>query len=477
MKAAVFQRTYSGPNLLQIAMPMGGIGAGCICLNGYGGLQDFSIANKPSTSAVPDGFEPILGAFAILRIKGGATRLVEGPMPVEKIYDQGLQSQGFRRVGHEGMPRFRHAEFKSQYPFGTVRLSDPTLPIEASVEGWNPFIPLDDISSGLPCAILNYTLTNSSGTAVDFEFSFHSTHLAKGKTGDKGTRNGLIPGGVLFTNVDEPGTAPSGSGAILAVGFEPAIKAMWFRGNWFDSVSALWSEVSTGSFKTNDGCQSEAGHEGNNGGSLMISGQLGPGKSMTIPIVIAWHFPNCDRVIGQIGEQPVNLIWHPFYSTLWKDAGEVALHVAENYPELYRRTGAFRDALFSSTLPAAALDAISSNLAILKSPTVLRQSSGNVWAWEGCCTDRGCCSGSCTHVWNYAQALPHLFPALERTLREQEYLRSMDDRGHVNFRSALPDAKTTHDFHAASDGQLGGILKLHRDWQIGGDDQWMAGLY
>lgn len=492
-------RTFSGPNLLQIAMPMGGIGAGCICLNGDGGLQDFSIRNKPSTSAVPDGFEPIVGAFAILHVRGGATRLIEGPMPPERIYDQGLQSQGFRRVGHEGLPRFGSAEFTSEYPFGTAKLTDPGVPIEAEITGWNPFIPLDDVNSGIPCAILDYKLTNASNELVEFEFSFHSTHLAKGKEGDQGTRNALIPGGVLFSNTDDPKAGSFGTGSIIAAGggtettrssclaFPNArtpnqelpllIKAMWFRGGWFDSVSALWSEVSTGEFKPNDGKDSEKGHDGNNGGSLMISARLEPGESLTIPIVIAWHFPNCDRVIGHVGEQPVNLVWHPFYTTRWKDAAEVAAYVAANCGDLRRRTRAFADALYSSTLPSAALDAISANLAILKSPTVLRQSSGNVWAWEGCCTDRGCCHGSCTHVWNYAQAMPHLFPALERTLREQEYRRSMDSRGHVNFRSALPDAETNHDFHAASDGQLGGILKLYRDWQICGDDAWLSDLY
>src|SRR5690606_34593558 len=116
-------------------------------------------------------------------------------------------------------------------------------------------------------------------------------------------------------------------------------------------------------------------------------------------------------------------------------------------------------------------------LAILKSPTVMRQANGNLWSWEGCFVNAGSCPGSCTHVWNYAQALPHLFPALERTYREQELVRSMDDRGHVAFRAALPDGPTAHDQHAAADGQLGGILKLHRDWQVSGDTQWLRMMY
>src|ERR1039458_7520135 len=89
------QRTFSGDSATQVAMPLGGIGAGCICLNGYGGLQGFLIWNHPSTTALPEGFAPSQGAFAILHIKGAppVTKLVEGPFPVLKIYDQGRSEE------------------------------------------------------------------------------------------------------------------------------------------------------------------------------------------------------------------------------------------------------------------------------------------------------------------------------------------------------------------------------------------------
>src|SRR5882762_1109205 len=53
------QRTFTGDRATQIAMPLGGIGAGCICLIGYGGLQDFSIgaaaADLPTAHAASQG--------------------------------------------------------------------------------------------------------------------------------------------------------------------------------------------------------------------------------------------------------------------------------------------------------------------------------------------------------------------------------------------------------------------------------------
>lgn len=100
-----------------------------------------------------------------------------------------------------------------------------------------------------------------------------------------------------------------------------------------------------------------------------------------------------------------------------------------------------------------------------------------MWAWEGCGDTWGCCEGSCTHVWNYAQAIPHLFPSLERTLRNTEFEVSQDKTGHQTFRSALPIRPKVHDFHAASDGQLGGIMKVYREWHISGDNQWIKNLY
>jgi hypothetical protein len=53
----------------------------------------------------------------------------------------------------------------------------------------------------------------------------------------------------------------------------------------------------------------------------------------------------------------------------------------------------------------------------------------------------------------------------------------MDERGHVTFRGAIPDGPVNHDGPAAADGQLGGIMKIYRDWQICGDSNWLRRLY
>jgi uncharacterized protein (DUF608 family) len=492
------QRTFTRQTATQVAMPVGGIGAGCVCFNGYGGLQDFSIWNHPTTTALPEGFAASKAGFAILHIKKpwAVTKLIEGPFPVLKIFDQGLQGEGYRRGGFEGFPRFQKCEFKGEFPFGEAQISDASVPLQVTVTAWNPFIPLDDKNSGIPCAILEFTIHNASKQQVEFEFSYHLSHLASGcGNDDVNSRNTALLGrGVFFDNLEESNSEAYGSACLMAIGERPKVKGMWLRSpGWeFDSLSAMWREVSTASFTENAG-SNQTETAGRNGGSILFEGSLAPGGARTYPIVIAWHFPNCYLQVGGVrsadasepqgtagchtfpaGSPP---LWRPFYASIWRDAREVASYVADNYADLRTRTTAFKGALFASSLPPYVLDAISANLAILKSPTVLRVENGDIWGWEGCFPDAGCCHGSCTHVWNYAQAFPHLFPKLERSLRELELVRSMNEEGHVTFRAALPEGQVPHDFHAASDGQLGGILKVFRDWQISGNSSWLEKMY
>src|SRR5205814_7102098 len=80
-------------------------------------------------------------------------------------------------------------------------------------------------------------------------------------------------------------------------------------------------------------------------------------------------------------------------------------------------------------------------------------------------------------VWYYAQAISHLFPALERSLGHTEFCEDQSAEGHQNFRARLPIKPGDHNFHAAADGQLGGIMKTYREWRISGDNEWMKKMY
>lgn len=177
------------------------------------------------------------------------------------------------------------------------------------------------------------------------------------------------------------------------------------------------------------------------------------------------------------GGQCEDPYYKPWYAKRFKNLDEVSKYWTLHYADLKKNSELFCDAFYDSTLPSEVLEAVAANLTILKSPTVLQQADGRLWGWEGCGDNSGCCAGSCTHVWNSAQALPHLFPALERTLRDTEFKVDQNEAGHQNFKANLPISEPTHDFHAAADGQLGGIMKIYRDWRISGNTDWMRKLY
>jgi hypothetical protein len=117
-----------------------------------------------------------------------------------------------------------------------------------------------------------------------------------------------------------------------------------------------------------------------------------------------------------------------------------------------------------------------SNLSTLRTNTAFRTADGEFHGFEGCGDTSGCCHGSCTHVWNYEQALAYVFPSLAHSVRESEFLRNTAENGLMGFRSYLPDGKNIFQA-AAADGQMGCLMKLYRDWQLSGDTEWLRRLW
>jgi len=174
--------------------------------------------------------------------------------------------------------------------------------------------------------------------------------------------------------------------------------------------------------------------------------------------------------------EPIPETYVPWYATEYDDVADVVDTFRRGYDELWQRSKLFSDTLYDSSLPPEIVEAVAANLSILKSPTVLRQHDGRLWSWEGCNDSSGCCAGSCTHVWNYAQAICHLFPELERGYRRNEFFDSQGASGRQAFRGNLPISPGGAAYDAA-DGQLGGIMKVHREWRISNDQRWLEKYY
>ena len=460
---------YTGDRLTRVAFPLGGLGAGMVCLEGTGALSHVSVRHKPEVF-----HEPL--TFAAIAIKGKrpVARVLEGPVPGWKLFGSPGTGNGAAGTAF-GLPRFRKAVFRARFPFARIRLSDPDVPLEVEITGWSPFEPGAADDSSLPVAGLEYRFVNRGRAPIEAVFSFNAKNFMA--IGNNAQSVKSAPGGFTLWSAGAKDKAWE-EGAFSATVSEPGAKvnAAWFRGGWWDALTMAWKDVQSGACYDRPPV-TEGG--ASPGGTLFVPLDLAPGAARTVVLRLAWHVAQTNLRIGKDPESgaPAPGHYQPWYAGRFPNIDELNRHWREQYDALRTRSARFSDCFYDTNLPPEVIEAVAANLTILKSPTVLRQADGRLWSWEGCGDNGGCCHGSCTHVWNYAQAIPHLFPQLERTLRETEFLPSQDDRGHQQFRASLPIRPLVHDFHAAADGQFGGIMKVFREWQISGDTAWLRGIW
>lgn len=486
--------TYSGPQLREIAFPLGGIGTGCVSLDGRGALRDWEIFNRPGKGNLLEHTFPVLWAKAEGSDRADV-RVIQGPRPDQFV---GPHADGKIRHQGDGLPHFAAAEFEGRFPFARVRFDHPRCPLKVSLEAFNPFIPLDEEASGMPLASLTYRLRNDGDKPVQatvawslrtpMGFELWPGHPVPPLAWNE-VRQGTHGRGIYFTNDALPPDDPRHGTAALATDW-PDVTTLQFwyeRGIWFDMLHDFWDTFSVhGEFPPREHIQKKGWPLA---ASLGLKAVVQPGQTVELPFVIAWSFPLAEKYWGQPqGEQqPPPHRWTPYYATKYPTAWDAVETFLADRAKLTARSRAFEHALFDSTLPPEVIESVANTASILHSPTVLRLEDGTMWAWEGCFAKSGCCPGSCTHVWNYALTQAFLFPALHRTMRRSEYEHSFEAgeygaKGAIAFRIPLPlsEQVTFSDgkrHHAAADGQLGGVVQLYRDWRFCGDDDYLRHMW
>lgn len=472
-KIGKYPRTFTGKQLAMLAMPLGGIGAGSLSLGGRGQLRDWEIFNRPHKGNAPSYALPAIWAQA-----GNAKPVA---FVLESRYLPPYEgATGLGSKNAPGLKRLRAATFTGEYPMAHIDFRDAQLPVTVSLDAFSPFYPLDADASGLPVAVLSYRVKNPGAVKARVAIAW-SIDNPVGSVGGGGAynkhdaarvntlREGAGASGILMSNPALGAKDPvAGSFALAVLGDNVTRLSGWPQGRWWNSPLLFWDDFTAdGALGPEEGPRSKVG-------AVCLQREIAPGAEAEFRFLLAWHFPN--RTPGWCGwrapKGDENTVIGNWYATQYKDAWAAVEDAVRRLPELEKRTRQFTAALRSTSLPPAVRDAAMANLSTLASTTCFRTADGAFHGFEGVNDDKGCCFGSCSHVWNYETATHYLFPTLARSLREAAFTHMMDERGAIYFREVLPAGKE-HSSIIAADGQMGQVIKAYIDWNLSGDSAWL----
>jgi len=481
-----FTRTDSAVRFL-----LGGIGTGNISINQNGRLCDFELFNRANK-----GYRPPNTFFA-----------VRTESPDGKVLAKVLESQPAPPFDHShgypvsevlGIPRFAESVMEGNYPFVDFTFTDSYMPIEARLTAFTPLIPLNTDDSSLPVAVLRYKIKNisdepqsvsiagSMGNVCNYMKAEKHAPEYKGEVRNRFTKTDDL-NGIQFQPVEKKETDVNYFEMGLFTTETEGISYLdyWHEGAWWDGLQDFWNDFTSDgeltSGRTLRGKGNRFHRSDLSAASLCVKKELQPGEEASFEFIISWYHPNrvkswdqskttcgCDGKCAPI----IKNYYAKFGSPL-----ESASYLVKNMSRLEGGSRKFTNALYSSTLPEYALDAVSANITVIRSTTCFRVEDGMFFGWEGCGDTWNCCDGSCTHVWNYAQTMAFLFPDLERNMRRTEFLYETDDKGRMSFRARSYLGDAPFDMPPATDGQLGTIIRLYREWKLCGDDTFLKELW
>ncbi len=455
-----------------IGMPVGGICCGTMYLAGDGRLWCWDIFNRnkegilnPEVTWGETGlwFGDAKNRDEKIGARNGANyvrpRTPEESPAIAQGFALRIKSGTKTETRKLAASDWSEVSFTGQYPIGTVNYTDAASPVAVKLEAFSPFIPLNADDSGLPATIFQFTLTNTSAEIVEAEIAGwlqNATSFYSAKP-ESGSRSNSVKRGKKSTLVEMSFQPAAGIEINQAGDFGSMALAFIGEAN---AISASTKNLEAAVF---DAGEKAATAEPNEKliGSVATEVKLSPGESKTVSFVIAWHFPNNPLKVADAKSGN-------YYAKRFSDATAVTELIAADFPRLADTTKLWRDTWADSTLPHWFLERTFANTSTLATTTSHRFATGRFWAWEGV----GCCPGTCTHVWHYAQAMARIFPELERDVRERvDFGIGFNPQdGEIGFRAEF-------DRRAAMDGQAGRILGVWREHQMNADDAFLRRVW
>ncbi|MGI9138252.1 MAG: GH116 family glycosyl-hydrolase, partial [Sediminibacterium sp.] len=456
--ATTYKKTKN--ELQYIGMPVGGIFTGTVYLGGDGRLWLWDIFNENQNGIDPKTIDWDLDLHV-----GKKVRPQDGSAYVQPAKNIRPLEQGFAFKIVSGkntvIKKLEEADwdeilFEATYPMAKVHYIDHLLGIDITADIFSPFIPLDEINSGLPTTIYSFTINNKSKNEIAVSilgWLENKIMLKSKKETDVRINSFEISNNatILHCRIKPNGTVDQeklpdfGTMAIGALNVKSLVN------------TSFTLPINVGSFSNQTKSPTEKlVSSGPLMNSVCTNYVLKSGQTIQANYILDWHFANLtlNPVIQGKGR---------FYNQQFKTAGDVVKYVASNFSELLSNTALWRQTWYDSSLPWWFLERTFLNISTLATTTAHRFESGRFYAWEGV----GCCEGTCTHVWQYAQAMGRIFPAIERDTRERVDLGlSLKSDGMMWYRGEV--VKT-----AAIDGQAGTILRIYREHKMSPDKKFL----
>ncbi|TKG96326.1 hypothetical protein EYV94_03465 [Puteibacter caeruleilacunae] len=452
------QKVYRGEELTTIGMPCGGIAAGQLYVTGDGTLANWWIANN----AYNTGY----GVDSLMNFQTS-----QGPWKVcyQTFKPQNYFKQGFSvTLSHNGKKVTRNLDksgfndigFIGEYPIAKVLYEDneQSLPVSINMEVFSPFIPLSAKESATPATIFKFRIKNTSSENINAELSGYLQNIVMNDL------KGIATGEIRNQAMKQKGIQ---SLFMDYISSESSEKEHPYNGNISLSLLSDKGSIITNKKKRSKGkAKTQLGNELI--GEVCQKIKLSAGEEKEIVFLLTWFFPNRPKDFGNGHNwtKPIPTkgpIIRNMYANWFNSSLDVASYLKANFNRLDKETHAFHESWYrKSNLPYWLKQRIMMPVSTLATETCQWWADDTFWAWEGV----GSCVGTCTHVYNYVQAIAHLFPELERNVREKTDLgKSFDKQGGISYRIGWGKV--------AMDGQMGTILKCYREHLMSKDNSFL----